>query len=117
MMMTIEEHAHSGILILDPGERLTLEHGEELLTAIQSATREYAPIVVVNLHNTRVVDSMGIGVLVKSLKHVSSVGGRLCLAGLRPELLRTFQLMNLHHVFEMFESVDLACKHYTMHRV
>lgn len=116
-MITIEERAESGILILEPGERLTLEHGEELLTAIQSATREYAPVVVVNLHNTRTVDSTGIGVLVKSLKHLSSVGGRLCLAGLRPEILRTFQLMNLHQVFEIFDTVDLACKRYTIHRV
>lgn len=115
--MTIQELTDAGMILIEPGSRLTLANAQELLRAVQALPRGAAPVIVVNMEHVGVVDSAGIGSMVKAQKHVQAVGGALCLAGLRPEIHRMFQMMNLHRVFEMFENVELARKQFSTRRV
>ncbi len=115
--MTIRELADAGLILIEPDGHLTLTNAQELMRAVQSVPRGAAPVIVVNMEHVGVVDSAGIGAMVKAQKYVRAIGGTLCLAGLRPEIHRMFQMMNLHHVFEMFETVELVRKQFSTRRV
>jgi anti-sigma B factor antagonist len=112
-MIAIRELVDSGCTIVEPGMRLTLENSSELLNIVQSISTGIAPALIVNLEQTEVIDSSGVGALVNSLKHIQKRNGTFVLAGLRPEILHMFQLMNLHQVFDIFETEDLAQKQLT----
>jgi anti-anti-sigma factor len=60
---------------------------------------------------TSVLDSSGVGMLVNARKHIQALNGDLALAALRPEVYRMLQLMNLHQLFDIFETEALAEKH------
>lgn len=111
--MTIRELVDAGLILIEPGRQLTAANAQELMGAVQSVPRGAAPVIVVNMEHVGVVDSAGIGSMVKAQKHVQAVGGTLCLAGLQPQIHRMFQMMNLHHVFEIFETVELARKQFS----
>jgi anti-sigma B factor antagonist len=107
-MISVVEIADAGITLVEPDERLTLENAHELLHVVKTASASLAPTVIVNMERTAIVDSSGVGALVKAMKLVQGVSGKFALAGLRPELHRTFQLMNLHQVFDIYETETLA---------
>lgn len=66
------------------------------------------PMIIVNMVQTAVVDSSGVGALVSAMKYLRAVNGGFVLAELRPEILRSFRLMNLHQVFDIYETEMLA---------
>ena len=115
--MTIRELTDADLMVIEPGKRLTLANAQELISAVQSLPRGVAPTIVVNMEHVEVVDSAGIGSMVKAQKYIQGIGGTFCLASLRPEIRRMFQMMNLHQVFEMYETVELARKHFSARRV
>jgi anti-sigma B factor antagonist len=107
-MIAIREHVDSGVTIIEPGSRLTLQNAQELLKAVEAIPTTIAPSVIVNMEQTSIVDSSGIGALVQVMKHVRRMNGGFALAVLRPEILRSFRLMNLHQVFDIYETEALA---------
>lgn len=109
--MTVRENAELGVTVIEPGAKLTAENAQELLKAVQAVPYRYSRNVIVNLEQTAMVDSSGIGMLVQAMKLLRSVNGAFALAGLRPELMRSFHLMNLHQVFDIYDTEDLARQH------
>jgi anti-sigma B factor antagonist len=116
-MIAVDEIADAGITIIEPGKRLTSENANEFLRIVQTAPTTFAPAVIVKLGQTTLIDSAGVGALVKALKHVKEVSGRFVLAELRPEIHRAFQLMNLNQVFDIYETEALARASLTARRV
>lgn len=107
-MISVREHMDAGVTVVEPGPRLTLVHAQEILDAILAVPVAISPTIIVNLERTTIIDSSGIGTLVNAMKHIRSMKGNLVLAGLRPEILRSFRLMNLHQVFDIYDSEALA---------
>ena len=107
-MISVREHMDSGVTVIEPGPRLTLENSQEILDTILAVPVAISPAIVVNLERTTMIDSTGIGTLVNAMKHFRSMKGSLVLAGLRPEILRSFRLMNLHQVFDIYDTETLA---------
>ncbi len=109
-MISIRELADKGLTVIDPGPRLTLENAHEFLELVQALPAAIGPILIVNMRDIKTVDSSGVGALVNARKHMDTVNGFFALVALRPEIGRMFKLMNLHNVFEMYESEELAYK-------
>lgn len=107
-MIAVRELADSGITVIEPGPRLVSSSAQELLKIVQSSLSGIAPAVIINMEKTTMVDSAGIGVLVQAMKHIRTVNGSFAIVEMRPELLRSFHLMNLHQVFDIHETEALA---------
>jgi anti-anti-sigma factor len=107
-MISIRELADAGVTVIEPGPRLTLENAQEFVKLVYALPSKIAPSIIVNLEGTMVVDSSGVGALVNVLKYVHAVKGKFALVGLRPDIQRSFRLMNLHQVFDIHESETLA---------
>ncbi|MBX2992546.1 MAG: STAS domain-containing protein [Bacteroidetes bacterium] len=115
-MISIRELTEKGLTVIEPGPRLTLENADEFLRLVQALPAAVGPILIVNMREIKIVDSSGVGALVNARKHMQSVNGFFALVDLRPEIGRMFKLMNLHNVFEMYESEELAYKDILAHR-
>lgn len=115
-MISVVEIADAGITIIDPGSHLTLENASELTRIVHGVPSTFSPAVIIDLTQTSMVDSTGIGSLVTSMKHIKAVSGSFALAGLRPEIQRTFHLMNLYQVFDVFDTQALARKQITVRK-
>ena len=98
----------SPITVVDAGPQLTMENAHELLRLVQAVPAGVSPRVVINMHQTRVMDSTGVGALVSSMRYVRQQNGRFALSNLCPEIQRMFHLMNLNGVLVVYESVEVA---------
>ena len=115
-MIAVREIADAGLFIIEPGPRLTLENAQELLRIVRGTATAIAPSVIINMAKTSTLDSSGVGMLVNSFKHVQRLKGNFALVELQPEVLRMLQLMNLHQLFDIYETEGLARKQFTASR-
>lgn len=103
----------SGVMVFDPGPELTMENAHELLKLLRGISSSRSPNIVVNLQQTQVLDSTGIGALLSSMRYVRQLRGGFAISNLSPELERMFSLMNLHNSMDIFDTVDGATDHLT----
>jgi len=107
--MTVSHHAvPAPVTIVRAGAQLTMDTAHTLVTAIRSLPAGESPLVVVDMHDTRVVDSTGVGALVSSMRYVRQLRGGFALSRLTPELHHVFHLMNLHQVLTVYDSNERA---------
>ncbi len=104
------------VVVIDLGPRLTLENASELLRVVETMSSGVAQSLIVNLSRTKVIDSSGVGALVNSLKYIKQKSGTFALAELPQEILHMFHMMNLHQVFDIFESEAVAQRQLTARR-
>jgi anti-sigma B factor antagonist len=99
------------VTVVQTGPQLTMDTAHELLRLIRSMPSGTSPLVVVDMKETRVVDSTGVGALVSSMRYLRQLRGGFALSRLNPELHHVFQLMNLHQVLTVCDSVEHASEH------
>jgi anti-sigma B factor antagonist len=96
------------VTVVHAGAQLTMENAHELLRLVQAVPTGLSPRVVVNLEQTRAMDSTGVGALVSSMRYVRQQHGGFALTNLSPELQRMFHLMNLDDVLVVYDTVEAA---------
>ena len=64
--------------------------------------------LLIDCANLRVVDSTGLGALVRALTTSQNEGGQTKLLAVGPHLRKLLEMTQLHSVFEMFEDRDEA---------
>jgi anti-anti-sigma factor len=72
------------------------------------AGEEQSPRVIVDLSGANFLDSRSIGILADWRVRLRALGGRLALAGARPEVVRLFVLIGLEQTFDFFDSRESA---------
>ncbi|WBB50899.1 STAS domain-containing protein [Verrucosispora sp. WMMA2044] len=81
--------------------------GDALRAALRGAF-DVAGTVVVDLTQVQVIDSLGLGMLVRAHRDVRERGGRLCLAAPSRFIRTVLHTMKLDGVFPIFDSLDAA---------
>jgi len=79
---------------------------EEMLALIESGVRH----LIVDLSETQLLDSTGLGALIGGLKRLRERDGDLCLLNPRPRIRRDLEKTRLVKVFEICDSVDGAMR-------
>ncbi|MFN0136826.1 MAG: STAS domain-containing protein [Phycisphaerae bacterium] len=79
--------------------------GKELSELIETATTKK---VVVNFDGIRFLSSEALRVLIGLRSKADKAGRKVALCGIRPDLMRVFQLTNLDKLFTIFDNVDTA---------
>jgi anti-sigma B factor antagonist len=67
---------------------------------------------VFDLTHVKTLDSMALGTMVACLKHVRSNGGDLRLCGMSKQIRTLFELVRMHHVFDVFNTRQEALDSY-----
>ncbi len=65
-------------------------------------------VLVIDLAEASMLDSRSMGVLSDWQTRLRAKGGRLVIAGARPEVRRLFTMIGLEQTFDFFPSVDAA---------
>jgi anti-anti-sigma factor len=88
--------------------RLVVGNRQALKTAVVGELENGRRAVVIDLGQTDLIDSGGLGVLVTLYRHAEELGGKLVLANLSEELSGLLRLTKLDTIFTVAESVDDA---------
>ena len=68
--------------------------------------------LVFDLTQVKHLDSSGLGSIVACLKHMRTAGGDLKLCGLSKQIRTLFELVRMHHVFDIFNTRQEAIDSY-----
>jgi anti-sigma B factor antagonist len=66
--------------------------------------------LVIDMAEVDFVDSSGLGSLVACLRTVNKLGGDIRIAALQERVRAVFELIRLHHIFEIFDGAATATK-------
>jgi len=67
---------------------------------------------IFDLAHVKSLDSMALGTLVACLKHLRGIGGDLRLCGMSKQIRALFELVRMHHVFDVFNTREEALESY-----
>ena len=70
---------------------------KELLLLVEEGTME----IVIDLVNVKMIDSVGIGVLIAATNSLGKVGGKLGIVNASEDLCKVFRMMRLDQHFEV----------------
>ena len=102
--MGLNLRANGKVTILDLQGNLTIGAAEETLRQrVEELVTDNQKYLLINLENVPMIDSSGIGSLVKSFTHAKNKGGKLKL--LKPTRLAR-QLLSITGLLSVFETFD-----------
>jgi len=84
----------------------------ELKASLSAAIESGATEIVVDLTETRFLDSSALGVLIGVVKKLRPLNGRLTVVNTEPSTTRTFEITGLDRIFPIFETLDEALASY-----
>jgi len=107
---SIEAQAAPGECVITLSGDVDAAAADPLDAALDGASRGESGqgLVIVDLAGANFLDSRSIGILSGWQTRMRGSGGRLVLAGTRPEVVRLFELIGLREAFDFFPSVDAA---------
>ena len=68
--------------------------------------------LALNLEGIRFIDSSGFGVFLSIMKTANNNHGQFKICNIRPEVMELFKLLQLHNVFDLYESQDECIKNF-----
>jgi anti-anti-sigma factor len=83
------------VAILSTDGYINNQGGEEIARQAYSHLESGARALVLNLERTRIVNSIGISILIEVLEKVMDRNSRLAFCGLTPTIDKTFRIMGL----------------------
>jgi len=98
------------VTLIHLGNRLTTDTAALLHQAITSSVAEGRKELVLECDEVGVVDSQGLGMLVRQWVSVERQGGRLKLVKLSPNLRQALQLTRLLDVIPSFDDISGALR-------
>lgn len=97
-----------GITTITTDERLDAVVAPQLKDMVKKLAEEQKMKLIIDLAQTRFIDSSGCGALVASLRALLKNNGDMKIARPSPQAKTLFQLTRLHRVFEIFDDVEGA---------
>jgi stage II sporulation protein AA (anti-sigma F factor antagonist) len=107
---SIEVGAFADGTVIEASGDIDAAAADDLIAALSNATADERAheLVIVDLSGANFLDSRAIGILSDRQARIRVAGGRMALAGARPEVVRLFELIGLGEAFDFFASVDAA---------
>lgn len=103
-----QEHEGDGPTVVAVSGEIDIFTAPELKAALSAAIESGATEVVVDLSETRFLDSSALGVLIGVVKKLRHVDGHLTVVNTEPSTARTFEITGLDKIFAIVETRDEA---------
>ena len=110
MLLVLNERNIGPVTLLELGERLTIEHVPELRDRLQELAVQGRRSFLLDCNRITVVDSRGIGGLVRNWVSLKNQGGKLKLVNPSVRLREVLQIVGLHKIFESFDDIGAALR-------
>jgi len=82
--------------------------GEEIAREAYTHLEQGVRALVLNLEKTRIVNSIGISILIEIIEKMMDKGGKIAFCCLTPVIHKTFQIMGLANYATIFNDEDEA---------
>jgi anti-sigma B factor antagonist len=106
--MSVRIQPRGTAAVVTAERRLVVGNRQALKSAVVGELENGRRAVVIDLGQTDLIDSGGLGVLVTLYRQAQELGGKLVLANLSEELSGLLRLTKLDTIFTVAESVDEA---------
>lgn len=110
--MKIETTQKDGVAVLAISGRLDLASGTKLKEKIKEYTDRQLVNIHLNLATVEFINSSGLGALVSIMKEIRLLKGRLTLSNLAGYVQEIFDITQLSHIFEIFNTEEEALNSY-----
>ena len=110
--MDIQTQEKNNVYTLSLKGRLDLSSGAGLKEKVKSLMAENHNTIHLNLKEVDFINSSGLGVLVSIMKEIRLQKGRLTLSNLASYVQEIFEITQLSHIFEIYESEEEAIGSY-----
>lgn len=103
-----EDRPTNGVHVVAVAGEVDIFTAPELKRAIAAAIDGGARAVVVDLTETRFLDSTALGVLIGAVKRLRPLDGRLLIVNTEPSTAKTFEITGLDQIFTIVGTRDEA---------
>jgi anti-sigma B factor antagonist len=109
--MVLNSEIVDGIGVVALPERFNSMNCPAFQKDLEPLMKEHARWIF-DLTPVKSLDSMALGTLVACLKHLRGIGGDLRLCGMSKQIRALFELVRMHHVFDVFNTREEALDSY-----
>ena len=109
--MVLNSDHVDGITIIQLPERINSANSRAFEKDVEPLMGASGKLVF-DLSQLKQLDSMGLGAIVACLKHLRSNGGDLRLCAMTKQIRTLFELVRMHHVFDIFNTRQEALDSY-----
>lgn len=96
------------ISIIKVGGYIDTTTSSELERALDSLLKQGRFYLIVDLGNVDYISSAGWGIFISEIKSIRENGGDLKLVRMVPDVYEIFELLEFHHILDVYDSVDEA---------
>lgn len=96
------------ISIIKVGGYIDTTTSSELERALDSLLKQGRFFLIVDLGNVDYISSAGWGIFISEIKSIRENGGDLKLVRMVPDVYEIFELLEFHHILDVYDSVDEA---------
>jgi anti-anti-sigma factor len=97
-----------GVAVLEVSGYINNEGGEAIAKEARRLIEEGYHKLLFDLHATRIINSIGISLLLEVLERILEVKGTLAFCNLTPSIAKTFQIMGLAQYARIFSHREAA---------
>ena len=109
LKVSIEMRGTDGAVVYTRGY-INNTGGEEIAACAYKLMDEGVTKLLLNLRETKIVNSIGISILIEIIEKMIDQGGRIGFCSLTPVIHKTFQIMGLANYAAIFTDEDTAVK-------
>jgi anti-anti-sigma factor len=99
-------------LILNTSGYINNEGGEKIAEAFDQHFSDGVKRLIINLENSKVVNSIGISFLIEIIEKLNEAGGKMVFTNLDPSIEKTLTIMGLFNFAGKASTVDEAVSSY-----
>jgi len=98
----------NGITLIETNGYLNNVGGEEISTICYEKMGEGQTKFLINMAGTKIVNSIGVSILIEIIEKLQEVNGKIGYYNLAPIVSKTFNIMGLTKYSTVFETEELA---------
>lgn len=102
------------ISIIKVGGYIDTTTASELERALDSLLKQGRFNIIVDLGNVDYISSAGWGIFISEIKSIRENGGDLKLVRMVPDVYEIFELLEFHHILDVYDTVDEAINKFEM---
>ena len=104
----LEIHEENEIIIIKTSGYLNNVGGEKISEACYAEIDKGKKYFLLDLENSKVVNSIGVSILIEIIEKLQEIDGKLGYFNLAPIVAKTFKIMGISSYSELYESEDEA---------
>ncbi len=108
MVLTVDRR--DGMAVIHTDGYINNQGGEEIARVAYELIDEGYKTLLLNLAKTKIVNSIGISILIEIIEKMIEIDGRLAFCELTPTIDKTFHIMGLAQYTDIYPNEEAAAK-------